>query len=84
MTGLLKSLAVVPLICSVLPTAADNPEMVKVAAKAVMSVPKGTVAAMAVPLISAVTVDVRASLASVKLNAVMSLVSFAAMVTITV
>ena len=72
-TGPPKLLAVVPLTCIVLPTLTDAPVVVKVAAKAVTSVPNGTVAEIVVPLMVPATVDERAALASVKLNAVISL-----------
>src|SRR5512143_1265860 len=52
MTGLVKLFAVVPLTCVVPPTATLAPVVVNVATNAVTSVPKGTVTAMLVPLIT--------------------------------
>ena len=50
MTGLLKLLAVVPLVCVTAPTLTDAPVVVKVATRAVRSVPNGTVTAIVLPL----------------------------------
>lgn len=54
-TGEAKLLAVVPLICSALPAATLAPVVANVAIRAVTSVPEGTVAAIALPLIVART-----------------------------
>ena len=53
--GLVKSWAVTPLTCSVVPTATLAPVVENVATSAVTSVPNGTVAVTAVLLIVAVT-----------------------------
>jgi hypothetical protein len=49
MTGLVKSLAVAPLVWTVEPTFIEAPVVVKLATKAVTFVPNGTVTAMPVP-----------------------------------
>jgi len=73
-TGFEKSLAVVPLGCAVPLTLTYAQVVVKVATRAVTSVPKGTVRAISVPLIVPVTSLERAGLsAAEKLKAVISL-----------
>ena len=71
-------MAVVPLTCGVTPTLTDDPEVVKVATSAVTFVPKGTVTAILVPVITPVVAGV------VKLKAVISLAVFELNVTVTV
>ena len=71
-------MAVVPLTCGVTPTFTDEPVVVKVATSAVTFVPKGTVTAMLVPVITPVAAGV------VKPKAVISFAGFGPNVTVTV
>ena len=78
-TGPVKLLAVVPLVCVVVPTLTEAPVEAKVAIKAITSVPKGTVktTVFADSLIVAVTAGL------VKLKAVNAFAVFETIVTVT-
>ena len=77
MTGFVKLLAVVPLACVVVLTFTDAPVVVKVATRAVTFVPKGTVTAILVSVITPTATGL------VKLKAVISFAGLAATVTVT-
>ena len=77
----------VPLVCEVAPTATLAPVVANVATRAVTFVPYGTVAAIEVPLIVAVTSAVTPAAllsAEVNLKDVSSCAVFSAIVTVTV